>query len=147
MASTPVAPDMAPDVASLGPGRHEARERALGLLYESEVRELAAEALLADLPLPPNEYAVEAFLGVESAQARIDQVIGDHAEGWTVDRLPHVDRAILRLAVWELLERDDVPAAVIIDEAIELAKDYSTERSSGFVNGVLDSAAHELRNS
>ena len=116
----------------------------MGLLYESEARELAAEDLLASLPLPPNEYAAEALLGVESDLARIDQVIGDHAEGWTVERLPSVDRAILRLAVWELLARDDVPAAVVIDEAIELAKDYSTERSSGFVNGVLDAAAHAL---
>ena len=117
---------MAPKEASLGPGRHEARERVLGLLYESEARELAAADLLEELPLAPNAYAIEALHGVESALTQIDSVIDEHADEWTVDRLPNVDRAILRLAVWELLERHDVPAAVVIDEAVELAKEYST---------------------
>ena len=133
------------DVASIGPGRHEARERALELLYESEARELDVALLLDQLPLAPNAYAVAAVEGIESSQGEIDRLIDEHAEGWTVDRLPNVDRAILRLAVWELTAQPDVPAAVVMDEAVELAKEYSTERSSSFVNGVLDSIARLVR--
>lgn len=142
--STPAEPDVA-DVASLGPGRREARERALELLYESEVRELAADALLGELPLSPNAYAVAAFEGVEDQRSEIDGLINDHAQGWTVDRLPSIDRAILRLAIWELIAQPDVPSAVVMDEAVELAKEYSTERSSSFVNGVLDAVARQVR--
>lgn len=131
--------------ASLGPGRHEARERAIGLLYECEVRELDAAALLADLPVAPVTYAVVALHGVETHRDGIDVLIENHADGWSVDRLPAVDRAILRIAVWELTQQPEVPSAVVIDEAIELAKEYSTERSSGFVNGVLDAIAHTVR--
>jgi len=130
---------------SLGPGRREARERAIGLLYEGEARELAAADLLEQQPLLPAEYAVEAFEGVDAARAEIDALIDGHTDDWSVDRLPNVDRAILRLAVWELLAQGDIPAAVIIDEAVELAKEYSTERSSSFVNGVLDSIARSVR--
>jgi len=131
--------------ASVGPGRHEARERAIGLLYEAELRELSAEDLLADLPLPPVTYAVSALEGVEARLTEIDELVNEYADGWTVNRLPSVDRAILRLAVWELLDRADVPAAVVMDEAVELAKEYSTERSAGFVNGVLDAVARSVR--
>ena len=133
------------DVVSLGPGRREARERAIELLYEAEARDMLAEDLLADLPLSPNEYSVAALEGVQARRVEIDQLINDHAEGWTVDRLPNVDRAILRLAVWELIDQPDVPPAVIMDEAVELAKEYSTEKSSGFVNGVLDAIARKVR--
>ena len=133
------------DVASIGPGRHEARERALELLYEREARELGASELLEQLPLAPNPYVVEAIEGIEETAGVIDELIDDHADGWTVERLPNVDRAILRLAVWELTAQPDVPAPVVIDEAVELAKAYSTERSSSFVNGVLDAIARDVR--
>jgi N utilization substance protein B len=133
------------DVASLGPGRREARERAIGLLYESEARELTVEVLLEEQPLTPANYVVAVLEGVESRRDEIDALINSHAEGWTVDRLPNVDRAILRLAIWELVAQLDVPAAVVMDEAVELAKEYSTERSSSFVNGVLDSVARQVR--
>ncbi|MCL4118577.1 UNVERIFIED_CONTAM: hypothetical protein GTU68_046285, partial [Idotea baltica] len=132
-------------VASLGPGRREARERALELLYESEARDLDAEQLLSGLPLSPNEYAIAALEGVEARRPEIDTLINDHAQGWTLDRLPNVDRAILRLAIWELVAQPDVPSAVIMDEAVELAKEYSTEKSSSFVNGVLDAVARKVR--
>ena len=72
-------------------------------------------------------------------------MIDEYAQGWTVDRLPNVDRAILRVAVWELIAQPDVPPAVVMDEAVELAKEYSTEKSSSFVNGVLDSIANQVR--
>jgi N utilization substance protein B len=130
---------------SLAPGRHVARERVIGLLYESEIREFGADELLDQLPLTPAPYAIEALRGIEATRAVIDVLIDEHASGWTIDRLPSVDRAILRLAIWELIARPDIPVAVIIDEAVELAKEYSTERSSSFVNGVLDAVAAHVR--
>ena len=131
MASTAVEPDVA-DVASLGPGRREARE-------------LTAEQLFEGLLLAPNGYTVAIVEGVEAQRVEIDQMIDEYAQGWTIDRLPNVDRAILRLAVWELIAQPEVPPAVVMDEAVELAKEYSTEKSSGFVNGVLDSVASQVR--
>ena len=131
--------------ASPGPGRHEARERAIGLLYESETRELTGGQLLDTLPLQPDPYAAAALVGVDDRREQIDRLIAEHALGWALDRLPNVDRAILRLAVWELLDQPGVPHAVVINEAIELAKSYSTERSPAYVNGVLDSIAAKLR--
>ncbi len=128
-----------------GPGRTEARERAISLLYEAEMRAMAVDDLLDSLPLEPDRYAVTALHGVESHQVAIDAIVSEHAEDWKLDRMPPVDRAILRLAVWELTERADVPIAVVINEAIELAKEYSTERSPAFINGVLDSVATAVR--
>lgn len=128
-----------------GIGRHEARERALALLYESEAKQLDGQALLDTLPLRPDSYAVKAVLGVAEHRSAIDDRIGEHAIGWKLDRLPAVDRAILRLAIWEIEHRLDVPMAVVINEAVELAKEYSTEKSAGFVNGVLDAVATSTR--
>lgn len=109
------------------------------------MRDLSGAELLATLPLRPNAYAVAAIEGVASQQERIDGLIVDHAHGWSLTRLPSVDRAILRLAVWELIAQPSVPAAVIIDEAVELAKEYSTEKSSSYVNAVLDAVARVVR--
>ena len=84
-----------------------------------------------------NEYAIDLVEGVVAHRARIDEILADYAEGWTVDRMPGVDRAVLRIGVFELLWRDDVPDPVVIDEAVELAKSLSTDESPRFVNGVL----------
>src|SRR5690606_28030464 len=89
-----------------------------------------------DLPLL-NPYTVTVVHGVTEHLAHIDDLIASHLHGWTLERLPAVDRAILRVAVWELLYADDVPEPVAVDEAVELAKQLSTEESPGFVNGVL----------
>jgi N utilization substance protein B len=121
--------------------RSKARKRALDILYEAELRAadplttLADRVALADPPV--NDYTVELVEGVQSHRARIDAILTDYAEGWTVERMPDVDRAVLRLGVFELLWRDDVPDAVAIDEAVELAKSLSTDESPRFVNGVL----------
>ncbi|MBE7188081.1 transcription antitermination factor NusB [Jatrophihabitans endophyticus] len=121
--------------------RSKARKRALDVLYESDLRGVDALGTLADrlaLADPPvNEYTVELVEGVQANRARIDEILADYAEGWTVARMPDVDRAVLRLGVYELLARDEVPAAVAIDEAVELAKSLSTDESPRFVNGVL----------
>ena len=121
--------------------RSKARKRALDVLYESDVRgvdptsTLAERIAQADPPVP--EYAVELVEGVTERLADIDDVLSRHSEGWSVERMPPVDRTVLRLALYELLWREDVPDAVVIDEAVELAKSLSTEESPRFVNGVL----------
>jgi transcription antitermination protein NusB len=127
-------------------GRHQARKRAVDLLFEAEARGLSP-AELVDVrtalararpevaPLHP--YTVAVARGVGEHIAHIDDLITSHLQGWTLDRLPAVDRAILRVAVWELLHADDVPEPVAVDEAVELAKELSTDDSPGFVNGVL----------
>lgn len=127
-------------------GRHQARKRAVDLLFEAEARGLTTvevvdgrTALAASNPdvavLQP--YTVAVARGVSEHAAHIDDLITSHLQTWTLDRLPAVDRAILRVAVWELLYADDVPEPVAVDEAVELAKELSTDDSPGFVNGVL----------
>ena len=121
--------------------RSKARKRALDVLYESDLRRTDPRDILAerlaqsDPPVP--EYAVALVEGVTGNLDRINKLLGEHAEGWAVERMPPVDRALLRLALYELLWRPDVPPAVAIDEAVELAKSLSTEESPRFVNGVL----------
>jgi len=121
--------------------RSKARKRAVDVLYEADLRGADALATLAErvaLGQPPvQEYAVELVEGVAAHRARIDQLLTDYAEGWTIERMPGVDRAVLRVGVFELLWRADVPDAVAIDEAVELAKSLSTDESPRFVNGVL----------
>jgi transcription antitermination protein NusB len=127
-------------------GRHAARKRAVDLLFEAEARGVTpaetaeGRAALAEAKSdiePLNPYTVSVALGVTEHQAHIDDLISSHLQGWTLERLPAVDRAILRVAVWELLHADDVPEPVAVDEAVELAKELSTDDSPGFVNGVL----------
>jgi transcription antitermination protein NusB len=121
--------------------RSKARKRAVDVLYESDLRGLdSAETLrdriaLADPPV--NDYTVTLVEGAREHRDRIDDILSTYAEGWTIDRMPGVDRAVLRLGVYELLWRDDVPDAVVIDEAVELAKTLSTDESPRFVNGIL----------
>ncbi|OBG21682.1 N utilization substance protein B [Mycolicibacterium celeriflavum] len=127
-------------------GRHQARKRAVDLLFEAEARGLtSAEVAEARNAMAENEsdvaplnpYTVTVARGVTEHSAHIDDLIAAHLQGWTLERLPAVDRAILRVAVWELLHADDVPEPVAVDEAVELAKQLSTDDSPGFVNGVL----------
>ena len=125
--------------------RREGRERALSLLYEAEVKDLAPSTLLADLPVEPEAFVVDLVRGVGTHQERIDALIARFAVDWTLDRMPAIDRNLLRLAVYELLERPDVPLGAVISEAVELAKGYSTDESGRFVNGVLASVAAEVR--
>ncbi len=127
-------------------GRHQARKRAVDLLFEAEARGLSpAEVAEGRTALAEsdqevsalNPYTVTVARGVTQHGAHIDELISSHLQGWTLERLPAVDRAILRVAVWELLHADDVPEPVAVDEAVQLAKQLSTDESPGFVNGVL----------
>jgi transcription antitermination protein NusB len=125
--------------------RREARERALSLLYEADSKGVAPADVLADLPVTPDPFAAAIVAGVQSELERIDSLITAHAIGWAMDRMPVIDRALLRMGTYELLERDDVPTAVVLSEAVELASEYSTEESGRFVNGVLATIASSVR--
>lgn len=125
--------------------RRESRERALALLYEAEQKGLEPVAAVLDLlPVAPEPFAAELVVGVSDHQAELDELIGRYSVGWTVARMPAIDRTLLRLATYELAHTD-VPVGACISEAVELAKRYSTDDSHTFVNGLLSRLADELR--
>jgi N utilization substance protein B len=126
--------------------RTKARKRALDVLYGADVREdsinvtLAAEAARAEADPKRSSswpYARDIVEGITEHGDEIDELIETYAQGWTLQRMPAVDRAILRMGIWEILFNDEVPDEVAISEAVELAGEYSTDDSSGFVNGLL----------
>jgi N utilization substance protein B len=123
------------------PARTRARKRALDILFESELQGLELGASLAgrvQLNDPPvHEYKIQLVEGVVAEQERIDALLAEHAHGWTLDRMPVVDRNLLRIATYEILFVDDVPDAVAVNQAVELASELSTDESPGFVNGLL----------
>lgn len=125
--------------------RTKARKRAVDVLYAADLRSADRLELLAaevEVGQPPvNEYTVQLVEGVAEHTAEIDRLIDEHAANWSLERLPDVDRAILRMAVFELLWEDDVPDPVVIDEAVTLARTLSTDDSPAFVNGVLGAIA------
>jgi N utilization substance protein B len=125
--------------------RSESRERALHLLDEAESRDLPPAGALTGAVVTPDPYARRLVEGVEEHLGAIDELIGRLSRGWTLERMPAMDRAVLRIGVYELGHEPEVPTAVVLDEAVELAKRYSTEESGRFVNGVLAAAAAELR--
>ena len=125
--------------------RREARERVLGLLYEAEARGLTTDEVIDRLPVEPAPLAAELARGVERNRDEIDELLRRYSRGWRLERMPAVDRALLRMGAYELAERPTVPVAVVIDEAVELAKQYSTDDSSRFVNGMLARIAEEVR--
>jgi transcription antitermination protein NusB len=127
--------------------RSEARERALGLLYEAETKSISPQAVLDAQIFDQDELTRALIEGVAQDQTAIDGLISEHAKGWTLARMPAVDRAVLRLAICELQRRPETPTAVIIDEAVELAKRFSTDDSGRFVNGMLSAIARKVRSS
>lgn len=102
-------------------------------------------AVLESLPAAPDQFASQLVRGVGARKSTIDSLVAGASVGWEIERMPVVDRTILRLAVYELLEEPATPVAVVIDEAVELAKQYSTDASGAFVNGVLSRIAQEVR--
>ena len=131
--------------------RTKARKRALDILFQSDVRDedlaaiLAAEAKRAASE-PAREaswlYAREIVDGIVDHGDEIDELITTHSRGWTLERMPAVDRALLRIGVWEILYNDEVPDPVAISEAVEAATVLSTDDSAGFVNGLLAAISH-----
>lgn len=126
--------------------RNKARKRAFQILFEAEQRGAAPTTVMADWirlartddrQPPVTEYTMQLVEGYAAHAARIDELLSGYSVGWTLDRMPVVDRNVLRLGTYELLWEDDVPDAVVLDEAVQLAKEFSTEESPGFVNGLL----------
>jgi N utilization substance protein B len=132
------------------PARTKARRLALDMLYAAELRDMAPLDVLSQRQRDPRdeiseyEHAVRLIEGVQAQRERIDELIATYAVGWTIDRMPAVDRNLLRLGAYELLWVDDVPDGVAISEAVALATDLSTEESPRFVNGLL-SRLQELK--
>jgi N utilization substance protein B len=127
--------------------RSKARKRALDLIFAAEAQGLSAEDLLAQQVSagegPANEYTTELVRGVHEHRARLDELISSYAQGWSLDRLPAVDRNVLRLGIFEVLYSDDVPDAVAVSEAVNLVRELSTDESPGFVNGILANVARD----
>jgi len=125
------------------PARSKARKRALDVLYAAEVREQdpveALDAAIAEGERPTNPYTETLVRGVSEHRARIDELLGRYAQGWTLDRMPAVDRTALRIGAYELLYVEDVPYPVAVSEAVALVRNLSTDDSPSFVNGVLGS--------
>jgi transcription antitermination protein NusB len=126
------------------PARRKARKRALDVLYEADLRDRPPGAVLTDYvarlerPLPEHlDYARGLVAGVAEHIERIDELIASYAEGWTIDRMPVVDRNLARIAVYELLYVDEIDDAVAITEAVELARQMSTDDSPRFLNGLI----------
>jgi N utilization substance protein B len=125
--------------------RREARERALALCYELEAKGETPDVLLAELPTPPDEYTVTLVRGVGDHRVELDQLLGKYSERWAVERMPAVDRALLRIGSYELGWQPDLPVGVVIDEAVELARQYSTQDSGRFVHALLARIADQVR--
>jgi N utilization substance protein B len=126
--------------------RNKARKRAFQILFEAEQRGAAPKAVMADWirlartddrQPPVTEYTMRLVEGYAAHAGRIDELLAGYSVGWTLDRMPAVDRNVLRLGTYELLWEDDVPDAVVLDEAVQLAKEFSTDDSPSFVNGLL----------
>jgi transcription antitermination protein NusB len=127
-----------------GATRHRARERALSLLYEAEMKGIPPTEVVAELPVAPDAFTTDLVGASERHRPEADERIARASTSWPLDRMAVVDRLVLRLAVSELLEPDGPPTAVVIDEAVELAKTYSTDDSGAFVNGILSAVSSEL---
>ena len=125
--------------------RSKARKAALDFLYESDIRNRPAMEILqsrvTELEYPVREFTRELVNGVSENRERIDEIIAMRAKGWDLDRMPVLDRNILRLGTFEILWSESVPIGVAVDEAVELAKTLSTEDSPNYVNGVLTAVA------
>jgi transcription antitermination protein NusB len=126
--------------------RRQARRAAIQILYQADVTGTEPRAVLLERATmePVAEFAQQLVEGVDEILPQVDQILEEHAEGWRVSRMPAVDRSILRVAVYELLARPDVPRAAAINEAVEAANELSTEDSGRFVNGVLGRIAREM---
>jgi transcription antitermination protein NusB len=125
--------------------RHQQRERALALLYEAELKGQDPSQVLAGLPVAPDPYVRTLLDAATTTRAEAERRIAAASVGWPLDRMAVIDRLVLRLATAELLDPAGPPVAVVIDEAVELAKEYSTDDSGAFVNGILSTIAGEVR--
>jgi N utilization substance protein B len=133
--------------------RSKARKRAIDAIYAADLRKESPETLLAATQLQAIDrqnqdaifsYAREIVAGVIEHHSEIDDLLETYSEGWSIERMPNVDRAILRVGIWEILYTD-TPNGVVVNEAVDVAKEYSTEESGGFINGLLSRVAGTQR--
>lgn len=125
--------------------RRDGRERALELIYEAECKSVAVSVVLASLPIPPDPFASQLALGVDENRESSLALLRQFARpDWPPERMPVIDRLVLRMAIEELDHHRETPKAVVLDEAVELAKTFSTEDSGRFVNGMLTTIAEHL---
>ena len=125
--------------------RSDARERALHLLYEAHAKSESGSSIVESQVLAVDDLVLEIVQGVDGVTAFADEIITENAIGWTLARMPLIDLIVLRIAIFELKSRPDVPTAVILNEAVELAKTFSTDESGRFVNGILSTIAKKVR--
>jgi N utilization substance protein B len=125
--------------------RSDARERALHLLYEAHAKSESGSSVVESQILPVDDLVLEIVSGVDDVTAFADEIIAENAIGWTLARMPVIDLIVLRIAIFELKSRPDVPTAVILNEAVELAKTFSTDESGRFVNGILSTISKKVR--
>jgi N utilization substance protein B len=125
--------------------RSDARERALHLLYEAHAKSESGSSIVESQVLAVDDLVLEIVRGVDGITAFADEIITENAIGWTLARMPVIDLIVLRIAIFELKSRPDVPTAVILNEAVELAKTFSTDESGRFVNGILSTIAKRVR--
>jgi transcription antitermination protein NusB len=128
-------------VSELGTRRHHARERALEIMYEASIKDRQVLVVVDALPLAPDDYVLALLTSAEEHVERANELISKYSIDWPLERIALVDRLVMTLAIGEMLMDDAPPKAVILDEAVELAKVYSTDASPKFVNGVLSSIA------
>lgn len=131
-------------MSELGRSRHQARERALEIFYESSIKGRSTAVVVSELTTRPDDYVIELLSSAERHQGRADELISEFSIDWPLDRIALIDRLIMTLAIGEMLMENPPPVAVILDEAVQMAKVFSTEGSSSFVNGVLSSIAHRI---
>jgi N utilization substance protein B len=125
--------------------RSDARERALHLLYEAHAKSETGTSIVESQVLAVDELVLEIVHGVDGITAFADEIIAENAIGWTLARMPVIDLIVLRIAIFELNSRPEVPTAVILNEAVELAKTFSTDESGRFVNGILSTISKKVR--
>ena len=125
--------------------RSDARERALHLLYEAHAKSESGSSIVESQVLAVDDLVLEIVQGVDGVTAFADEIITENAIGWTLARMPVIDLIVLRIAIFELKSRPDIPTAVILNEAVELAKTFSTDESGRFVNGILSTIAKKVR--
>ena len=125
--------------------RSDARERALHLLYEAHAKSESGSSIVESQILAVDDLVLEIVTGVDGVTAFADEIIAENAIGWTLARMPVIDLIVLRIAIFELKSRPDVPTAVILNEAVELAKTFSTDESGRFVNGILSTISKKVR--
>jgi N utilization substance protein B len=131
-------------VSELGRSRHQARERALEIFYESTIKDRPATVIVNELNVRPDNYVLALLTSAEQHQTQANELMSEFSIDWPLERIALIDRLIMTLAIGEMLMEDAPPLAVILDEAVEMAKVFSTDGSSSYVNGVLSSIAQRV---